>query len=287
MQSPSGDGGGSPPGEGEGRPSPTQDHEPPQFVHMKEGNGPEAAEPAQGFPDCHLGQPGRDTLQNGDIKGCTFNRRRGGSIKELGGDVAEGRVFLGESPGRSTKSLGDTGVESLLKEGNQFEANPVADEVGIRVGRIGPVRQAVGAQVSQDVRSAGLEEGPEQFPVPRLHGGQAERAAPPHQAHQDGLRLIIQSVTQDHRDRVLFPSDPTEKRISHEASGLLETAVAQGSWAGPGAARSQPHLQEVTQLLAELGVGAGVAAQGMIEMGGHHVQPRLPTRAKKRIQEGD
>jgi len=135
-------------------------------------------------------------------------------------------------------------------------------------------------------RVSGLWRGPEQLSVPGLHGRKSERAAPPHQAHQHRLGLIVEGVAQDDGARVLLAGDAPQEGIAYEPGRFLESPVLKSLGRGVGAARPQGELHPVAKLLAELGIRPGILPQGVVEVGRHHANARLSRRAQQGVGQG-
>lgn len=281
-----GDAGGAGSGQGQGGPASPFDDEAPEAFDMDEGNRPEPTEAPEGLAQGRLAQARRRGLEDSQFECPPLQGRGAGALEKLVGNLAESGMLVGEGPGGAAEGGRDVGIETLLKERNQFVPDPITQERCVVIGRIGPIRKSLGDQVRDDGGAPRIQEGPKQIPIPGFHGGKTEGAAPPNQTHENGLRLIIEGMTEHDGARVLLPGHAPEEGVPGQSRRFLQPPVLKGLGWGTFAAGPEPDFEAITKLLAKLGVGAGVRPDGMIEMGNDHADPGFFRGSKKRVEQG-
>jgi hypothetical protein len=84
-----------------------------------------------------------------------------------------------------------------LKVGNQFDSNPVSHVLGISITRVLPIACLSRRKVPDDIPSGTFQEGTDKKIVQnRMNAGQSLETTSPDETHENGLGLIVKSMTQ-------------------------------------------------------------------------------------------
>jgi hypothetical protein len=109
--------------------------------------------------------------------------------------------------------------EFLFEQWEQAMTNPIAGEAQIQIAGIKRIRQALAAEILQDLLASAVEERTQNPPISqRRNASQPPTGTTTQETKQHGFRLIIERMRERDGVQRLSFSYPLKKLIPHSAS---------------------------------------------------------------------